>query len=374
MGQMDDLRVGIAGLGAASRLVLPAFAAVDGVRLAAGCDVREEARGAFAREYSVPVFASVEELAVSPEVDAIWIETPNHLHCKHAVAAASRGKHVIVAKPMAATPGECDRMIAAARKAGVRLLIGHSKVFDSPVRAMAEVVRSGRLGRVLQIDCLWFNDWLRRPRLAEELDEARGAGFILRQAPHLVDIAMLIAGAPAASVRAFTAQWHGTTASCGALIAFGNGAFANIALNGTGYFSTSEFTWDIGIFGEKTSRGVPSRLAAALSAEAKYAAPPRLRESGPFRPFVGVTLVQCERGLIRQSPQGLYLYTDEGREETAVPHDLGRASELIELRDALREGCDVLPNGEWGRANLDICLAILSSARQGREITLNPRL
>lgn len=370
MGEMADLRIGIAGLGAASRLVLPGFSGVEGVQLAAGCDLRDEARNAFAREYRLPVFAGVEELAASPLVDAIWIDTPNHFHCEHAVTALRRGKHVIVAKPMAATPEECDLMIAAAREAGVRLLIGHSKVFDSPVRAMADVVRSGRSGRVLQIDCLWFNDWLRRPRVAEELDEAHGAGFILRQAPHLVDIAMLIAGAPAVSVRALTAQWQEVAASCAALIAFANGAFANITLNGTGYFSTTELTWDIGIFGEKKPLAKPVPLASRVSSGAKYAAPPQLREPGPFQPFVGLTLVSCERGLVRQSPKGLYLYTDEGREEIAVPRDLGRASELIELRDALRQGRDVFPNGAWGRANLQICLAVLCSAREGREIAL----
>ena len=87
-------------------------------------------------------------------------------------------------------------------------------------------------------------------------------------------------------------------------------------------------------------------------------------------PFVGLTLVSCERGLMRQSPDGLYLYTDEGREEIAIPPNPGRAAELIELRDALQEKRDVFPNGEWGKANLEICLAILRSAREQRDIAL----
>ena len=50
-------------------------------------------------------------------------------------------------------------------------------------------------------------------------------------------------------------------------------------------------------------------------------------------PFVGLTLVSCERGLMRQSPDGLYLYTDEGREEIALPPDKGRAAALAADRE-----------------------------------------
>ncbi len=82
------LRVGIAGLGAASALVLPFMGKVEGVRLAGAADVRGEAREAFVAAYGLPVFASVEALCESREVDAVWIETPNHLHCEHVMVAA----------------------------------------------------------------------------------------------------------------------------------------------------------------------------------------------------------------------------------------------------------------------------------------------
>ncbi len=94
------LNVAIAGLGAASNLVLPAFPGVEGVRLAAGCDTRAQARESFAAKYNLPVYDSVEALAAAPGIDAIWIETPNHLHCEHSIVAARGGKHVICAKPV----------------------------------------------------------------------------------------------------------------------------------------------------------------------------------------------------------------------------------------------------------------------------------
>jgi phthalate 4,5-cis-dihydrodiol dehydrogenase len=368
------LRIGIAGLGAASRLVLPDMRGIEGVQLAAAADIRAEARAAFTRAFGLPAFESVEDLCDSHNVDAVWIETPNHLHCTHTLAAATRGKHVICAKPLAATLEECDSMIAACRKSGVKLLQGHSKIFDPPVRAMADIVRSGRLGRVIAIDSWWFNDWLRRPRLASELDENLGGGFILRQAPHLVDIACFIAGGCATRLRAMTGRWDErmpTEGNCAAMIGFASGAIANLSLNGYGYFDTGELTWDIGVFGDRKLRAKPAPRSLPLDEGAKYAeTAKRERTRGESMPFVGLTIVSCERGTMRQSPGGFYLYTDDGRQEIAAPPYRGRAAELMELRDAIMENRDVFPNGEWGKANLEICLGMLSSAREGKDIAL----
>jgi phthalate 4,5-cis-dihydrodiol dehydrogenase len=375
---LAELRIGIAGLGAASRLVLADIGKVEGVRLAAAADIRDEARNAFTQERGLPAFESVEALCESGAVDAVWIETPNHLHCEHVVAAAERGQHVICAKPLAASLEECDRMIAACRAAGVRLLLGHSKMFDPPVRAMAGIARERRLGRVIAVDSWWYNDWLRRPRLAAELDETLGAGFILRQAPHLVDIAAVIAGSRATRVRAMTGRWDAAAPSagnCAALIGFESGAVANLSLNGYGYFATSELTWDIGIFGERKAVGKPAAQTPPLSEAEKYReGAMRERKTGEAMPFVGLTIVSCERGVMRQSPHGLYLYTDEGREEIALPPYRGRAAELIELRDALKENRETSPNGEWGKANLEICLAMLTSAREDRDVQLSHQI
>jgi phthalate 4,5-cis-dihydrodiol dehydrogenase len=370
---MPDLRVAVAGLGTAAKLILPSFTGVEGVALAATADPRPEARDAFTRAHGRPAHASVAEVCRASDVDAVWIETPNRFHAEHAILAAEHGKHVICAKPMATTLAECDRMVAAARKAGVRLLIAHSKIFDAPIRAMGELVKSGRLGSVIQIDSWLFNDWLRRPRLAAELDENLGEGFVLRQAPHLVDIAAYLAGTRPLSVRAMTGRWEPSMPSdgnCAALIGFEGGAFAALSMNGYGYFDVSELTFGIGVFGEKKEPKKPRPRNAPVTAETKYAAPAADRAQGTAQPFFGLTIVSCERGMIRQSPEGLLVYTEDGCEEIRVPPNPGRAAELIELRDALREERDVFPNGEWGRMNLEVCLAMLRSAREARDVIL----
>lgn len=377
MSQM--LRVGMAGLGGAAELVLPWFTGVEGVVLAGAADIRPEARRAFECAHERPAFDGVEALCASPEVDAVWIETPSALHCDHALTAIANGKHVICAKPLALSVEDCDRMIAAAEAAGVRLMQGHSKVFDPPIRAMAKLAASGSLGRVIQVDILMFNDWLQRPRLEDELDSAKGGGVVLRQGPHLVDIATAIIGAGPRSVRAVAGRWDPNLPAMGnfsALLDFGDGVAASLSLNGYGYFDSTELHWRIGATGAVREPGAaPIRRTEAMSIARKYAEGPDAvararRATGTHPPFFGLTIVSCERGVIRQSPQGLFVHTATGVEEYPVEPYQGRAAELIELRDALRENRPVFPDGRWGRATLETCLAIEMSSREDRDVRL----
>src|SRR6266508_1053873 len=96
----DVLRFGIAGLGVASTQILAAFKDRPHFQVTAAADVREHATKVFEQEFEGEGYATVAEMADSPNVDAIYVCTPNHLHCEHVIAAAEHGKHVIVEKPM----------------------------------------------------------------------------------------------------------------------------------------------------------------------------------------------------------------------------------------------------------------------------------
>ena len=90
---------------------------------------------AWSRQYGFPEkniwsYDTMHEIAGNPEVDIVYAATPNGLHAEHAVMAAQAGKHVIVEKPMANTAAECDAMIAACRKANVKLSVGYRLQFD----------------------------------------------------------------------------------------------------------------------------------------------------------------------------------------------------------------------------------------------------
>lgn len=379
----SDLRIGLAGLGAASAQILPCLQSVPGVRLTAATDVREEARDHFVKAYNLPTFDSIEAMSTSPDIDVIWVATPNMSHCEHTITAAKGGKHVICEKPMALSLKECDRMITAAEEAGVQLLQGHSKIFDSPIQAMRDIVKSNRLGKVVQIDTLNFNDWLQRPRLASEIDTSMGGGLVFRQGPHQVDLVRYIAGGMARSVRAVTGRHDphfNTEGNFAALVEFENGTAASLSFNGYGYFEGTELTWNIGESGEirpdGRSRKLQPRRTGPIEPGQKYdylakvAAGGEIYPRGENMPFFGLTLVSCERGVIRQSGDGLLLYTEQGYEELPLQRNAGRSAEVIELRDALAAGRTVFPDGKWGRATLEVCLAILESSRQRRDIHL----
>jgi predicted dehydrogenase len=386
------LRLGIAGIGIAAEQVLPHIGAIaDTVSLTAVADIRPEALRAFGpRHPGVQLFDSVEALCASDAVDVVWVSTPNEFHAQHAVLAAKHGKHVVCEKPMATSVAECNEIVAAIESNRVKYVQGHSKIYYSAIRRMRESIKSGELGRVTQINTWNFNDWLIRPRVASEENTELGTGPVFRQGPHQVDIVRYLAGSPVASVRAVTARHEAaspaTESDYTALLTFEDGAAATLVFNAQGYFDIADLTWGIGESGYRTLNADSVRPAVrhpVMSAEEKQrfavegdpygrgANGGEDRRSLRKQPFFGITVVHCERGAVRQSPDGVYVYDKTGRRELASGAGYARGSaELMELADALSEGREPFLDAAWGRATLEVCVAILESARQRREIEL----
>jgi phthalate 4,5-cis-dihydrodiol dehydrogenase len=375
------LRIGIAGLGAASRQILPHIARLPEMELAAAADIRPDALAAFQARYQGNAFSSVEAMCASDVVDAIWVATPNACHAEHTVIAAEHGKHVIVEKPMAVNLAEADRMIEAAARNRVKLVQGHSKIYGPAIRKIRDVICSGRLGPVIQIDTWNFNDWLQRPRLASEVDTKIGGGVCYRQGPHQIDVVRYLGGGMVKSVRAATGRADKNFITEGdytAFLEFENGVRATAVFNGYGFFDIAELTWGIGEGGKRiaeTDRSRPKdRLTGPVDPDSKYGNP-RTTEERAVREradqsFFGLTVVACERGVIRQSPAGIYVYTQGGREEISCAADQGRSAELRELHEAIVQDRPAFPDGRWGKATLEVCIAMLQSSNEHREVTL----
>ena len=90
--------------------------------------------------------------AALDDIDALVVATPPETHAELAVEAIEAGKHVLVEKPMATTSRDARIMVESADRAGVVLAAGHTFVANDAVRALAELVGTGELGRLHYLD------------------------------------------------------------------------------------------------------------------------------------------------------------------------------------------------------------------------------
>jgi phthalate 4,5-cis-dihydrodiol dehydrogenase len=375
---MKKLRLGIAGLGRAFAVMSGAFRDPR-VELVAGADPRSEARDKFARDYGARAYAKVAELCADPGVEVVYIATPHELHAEHALMAAAKKKHVLVEKPMALTVGDCRAMTGAARKNGVQLIVGHSHSFDLPVLHTKKLIASNTYGALRMITALDFTDFVYRPRRPEEL----AAGAVYNQAAHHVDIVRLLAGSDVRSVRAFVGNWDPARRTEGAytcLLGFDQGLFATLVYSGYAHFDSDEFMGWIGEMGQpkpaesygstrKALQRAPDEVG--LKASRNYGGPEFQQAEPVAHQHFGVVIASCEKADLRPLPTGVMIYGDaEKRLEPLPAPEVPRREVIDELYGAVVEGRPPLHSGDWATATLEVCLAMLTSARQGREIRL----
>lgn len=377
---MKKLRIGVAGLGRAFAVTAPAFRDPR-VQVVAGADFRTEARDRFTQEYGARAHANVEDMCADPAVEVVYVATPHQFHAAHTRLACSHGKHVLVEKPMALKLEDCRAMIDAARKAGVHLIAGHSHSFDLPILNTRELIRSGAYGAVRMITALDFTDFLYRPRRPEELATESGGGAVFNQAAHQVDIVGLLAGGRVRSVRAFTGNWDRARPTEGAyscLLGFDHGAFATLTYSGYAHFDSDEFMGWIGEMGQKKDPSVygaarQSLVGNELSLKAKrnYGGPEFKQSQPTAHQHFGLFIVSCEKADLRPLPTGVMIYGDsEQRLDALPPPALPRVEVIDELYGAVVDGREPVHSGESAMATLQVCLAILESSRQGKEIVL----
>src|SRR5262249_34437830 len=129
-------------------------------RVVAAADTNADVLESFAQRYAARTYSTLEALCDDPDVDAVYVATPTHLHTQHVLGAVTAGKHVICEKPLAITLEDAGRMIAAVDDHGVQFIVGQSQSYEPPIRAIRQLVRSGQLGRLGMINGWYYNDWL----------------------------------------------------------------------------------------------------------------------------------------------------------------------------------------------------------------------
>jgi len=378
------LGLGVIGLGMAGAVMVRAAARHPGVVLAAAADPQAGPRDAFARDFNARAYADARALCEDAAIEAVYIATPHQFHAEHAIAAAERGKHVILEKPMALTLADCDRIITAVERAKVHLIVGHTHAFDPAARAMRRIIASGELGALGMIASWNYTNYLYRPRRPEELDTRKGGGILFNQVPHQIDTVRLLGGGLVKSVRAQVGVLdpaRPTEANCTAFLELANGVAASLVYSGYDFFDSDELHFWVS---ERGSEKQPAHGAARRALRAHPGPEAALRTSSvgygspdqgepPHQPHFGVTIATCARGDLRASADGVYVYGEEGRREIALPDGgrySGRLNVLDDMRDAIATGRSPVHDGRWGKATLEVALAIQQSARERREVAL----
>jgi len=325
---MTPLRWGILGTARINRMLIPPLRVSPGNRLVAVAS-RELARAqAYAREWQIErAHGSYEALLADPEIDAVYIPLPNHLHAEWTIRAARAGKHVLCEKPLALSVDEVDAMAAAAREAGVVLAEAFMYRHHPQTLKAKEILDSGAIGglRFLRGS---FSFTLTRPddvRLRPEW----GGGCLWDVGCYPLSFArFLVGGEP---VEVWGSQVLGATGI--------DETFAGQA----------RFPGDV-LFQLDAGFRSPQRAEMELAGSEGT-----LRVSHPFRP---------------EREQPLRLSRDGRTEEIAVPGDDRYRLEIEDLAAAVRGERTPLVSLADSRANVAALCALYRSAREGRPVTL----
>jgi phthalate 4,5-cis-dihydrodiol dehydrogenase len=228
----------------------------------------------------------------------------------------------------------------------------------------------------------YFADWLYRPRTAEELNPSLGGGVTWRQGPHQFDILRTLGGGLVRSVRAMTGAWDESRPVVGchaAFLEFDDGTAATAVYSGYDHFSSRELTFGVGAAeyaqGRKTLRLLENAAAeTALKQAQRYGGASRAagapRRSASWV-LGGPLVVTFEHGDVRLTPSGLRIYDDEAIRDIPISTETdGRHGIIDQLYAAVVHGRRPPADGAWGKATLEVLLAVFASAREHREVIL----
>ena len=156
------VRIGLIGAGGIANAHLKGYAAIpDRVKVVAVADANPEAVAARTAETGAKGYGDFLEMVKDPDVDAVDVCLPHHLHRDAIVAAAEAGKHILCEKPLCLTEQEAKDVRAAVQKAGVTLMCAHNQLFMPAVAKAKEVIDSGQLGEVYEVRTTdsFYNDF-----------------------------------------------------------------------------------------------------------------------------------------------------------------------------------------------------------------------
>lgn len=247
------INFGIIGFGLhAVKRLMPGFALASNCRVTALCRRDLAKAQESARQYDIPLaFDSAETLCRSPQVDAVFIATPNASHLQDTLVAASFGKPILCEKPMAMNAGECRQMVEAARAAGVLLGIAQVFRFEESVAWFREHVAAGNIGKTVfarsefsfRVDRTHPRTWINDPAIA-------GGGPVADVGVHCIDALRFILQDEVlrVSARAIGGNAGEVEAGAALLLEFSRNALATVMVSFRAEYRTPlELVGDTGV-------------------------------------------------------------------------------------------------------------------------------
>lgn len=259
------LRVGILGSGQAGERNASGFAQSRDCTLTAVCDVDSAKARALAERFGADAFDNWEVMLEQP-LDILVIALPHALHVAPAVAAAAKGVHVLMEKPIATTLADAHIIIDACQQAGVLLTISFVHRFREEVKQAKSWLETGELGTPQLARSVMNGQrgahlpaWVTQQNLA-------GGGVLMYSAIHEIDRLRWLLGQEVTRVHAHTHHYDPTSEvedSVTALLEFAGGSTATLTTSAPVYPSLP--LWETEIVGNKGILRVQTRHYAALS-------------------------------------------------------------------------------------------------------------
>ena len=334
---------GIVGTGVIAAVHAEAIAALPGAALVAVTDVAPGAAAAFAAARGCDAAPDLDALLARPDVGVVSVCVPSGLHAEIGVRAAMADKHLVVEKPIDVTLEAADRLIEAARAAGVALTVISQHRFDPGLIEAKRLLDEGALGRLVlgEASTKWYRTQAYYESAAWRGTGAMDGGSLMNQGIHYVDLLRWCMG-PVTEVTAMCAtQTHEIEVEDTALasLRFSSGALGTIVA------STSVFP---GFAQRLEITGTDGTVTIEDGAIVR-------------RAFGGAGHEPCD-----PHAAGTAVAASDPAAVGAASH----AAQIADLLAAVEEGREPAVSGKDGRDALEIVCAVYESSRTGRTVTL----
>jgi predicted dehydrogenase len=215
---MDKVRFGLVGTGRITDWVLKGAFEDPRFVAQAVCSRSIDSARTFAAKYNIPeIYTDLEQMVSSPDIDAVYIGTPNHTHADIAIKCLNHGKHVLCEKPFASNANEAQRMVSAARENGVIIMEAMISTLSPNFRKAGELAsRIGTLRHYSASFCQYSSkyDALKQGIVAASFDPLCSGGALMDIGVYTIWPMVVLFGEPSAmtsNLMAYNIPGHGLT-------------------------------------------------------------------------------------------------------------------------------------------------------------------